>query len=84
MKIGDWKASAELNKVYADARALGLETNIAELEAFGFTVVEPEKVKAGDLFERMLKSVRAICEKLDADGVPISYLPWARRATMRA
>ncbi len=29
MKIGDWKASAELSKVYADARALGLETNIS-------------------------------------------------------
>ncbi len=72
MKIGDWKASAELNKVYADARMLGLESNIAELEAFGFTVVEPEKVKAGDLFERMLKSVQTICDQLDADGVPIS------------
>jgi hypothetical protein len=72
MKIGDWKASAELNKIYCEARALGLETNLAELEAFGFTVVEPDKVKADGLCERMLKSVQAICAQLDADGAPIN------------
>ena len=78
MKIGDWKASAELNKIYGEARALGLETNLAELEAFGFTVVEPEKLKAGDLFERMLQSVHTICAKLDAEGTPGNQLLGAK------
>lgn len=40
MEIGDWAATRDLNGVYADIRALGLETNLAELEAFGFTVIE--------------------------------------------
>jgi hypothetical protein len=36
---GEWTATPELNRIYRDIRALGLETNLAELEAFGFTVV---------------------------------------------
>jgi ectoine hydroxylase-related dioxygenase (phytanoyl-CoA dioxygenase family) len=40
MEIGDWAATRDLNQIYGDIRALGLETNLAELEAFGFTVVE--------------------------------------------
>jgi hypothetical protein len=40
MEIGDWAATRDLNRIYADIRALGLETNLAELEAFGFTVIE--------------------------------------------
>ncbi len=43
MKIGDWKAVAGMADVYNQARELGIETNIAEIEAFGFTVIEPEK-----------------------------------------
>src|SRR5215471_17754484 len=40
MQIGDWAATKDLNRVYGEIRALGLETNLAELEAFGFTVIE--------------------------------------------
>src|SRR5580704_429090 len=40
MEIGDWAATRDLNRIYGDIRALGLETNLAELEAFGFTVIE--------------------------------------------
>jgi hypothetical protein len=36
---GEWTATPELNRVYRDIRALGLETHLAELEAFGFTVI---------------------------------------------
>lgn len=36
---GEWSATPELNAIYRDIRRLGLETNLAELEAFGFTVV---------------------------------------------
>lgn len=48
MEIGNWSATPDLNDIYRDIRALGLENNLAELEAFGFTVVEnalsPEQV----------------------------------------
>ncbi|HET6792963.1 MAG TPA: phytanoyl-CoA dioxygenase family protein [Acidimicrobiales bacterium] len=40
MEIGDWAATRELNGIYGDIRRLGLEANLAELEAFGFTVIE--------------------------------------------
>ncbi len=36
---GEWPSTPELNKIYREIRALGLESNLAELEAFGFTVV---------------------------------------------
>jgi len=40
VEIQDWVATKELNEVYRQIRELGLETNLAELEAFGFTVIE--------------------------------------------
>ena len=40
MRIGDWTATPDLNRIYGEIRALGLETNLAELEAFGFTIIE--------------------------------------------
>ena len=40
MEIGDWRATRDLNDLYQEIRALGLETKLAELEAFGFTVIE--------------------------------------------
>jgi hypothetical protein len=40
MKIGDWAATRDLNAIYGEIRELGLESNLAELEAFGFTVIE--------------------------------------------
>ncbi|HEY3949501.1 phytanoyl-CoA dioxygenase family protein [Phenylobacterium sp.] len=40
MEIGDWTATPDLNDIYREIRALGLETNLAELEAYGFTVIE--------------------------------------------
>lgn len=48
MEIGDWKATKDLNDLYLHIRELGLETNLAEMEAFGFTCIEgalsPEQV----------------------------------------
>lgn len=40
MDIGSWSATPDLNDIYRDIRELGLESNLAELEAFGFTVIE--------------------------------------------
>lgn len=40
VEIRDWPATADLNEIYREIRSLGLETNLAELEAFGFTVLE--------------------------------------------
>ena len=40
MEIGDWRSTRDLNDLYRQIRELGLETNLAELDAFGFTVIE--------------------------------------------
>jgi ectoine hydroxylase-related dioxygenase (phytanoyl-CoA dioxygenase family) len=40
MHIGDWKATSGLNEAYLRIRELGLEANVAELDAFGFTIIE--------------------------------------------
>lgn len=49
MEIGEWKATGDLNRIYGEIRSLGLETNLAELEAFGFTIIEdaltPDQVR---------------------------------------
>jgi ectoine hydroxylase-related dioxygenase (phytanoyl-CoA dioxygenase family) len=39
MDIGDWHSTRDLNPLYREIRALGLETNLAELDAFGFTTI---------------------------------------------
>ena len=36
MEIGDWPATRDLNDLYREIRSLGLEAQVAELEAFGF------------------------------------------------
>ncbi len=40
MDIGDWRSTRDLNDLYRQIRGLGLETNLAELDAFGFTIIE--------------------------------------------
>ena len=53
--IGDWTATRELNGIYADARELGLEANIAELATYGFTTI-PDALGA-DLVERLIAAI---------------------------
>ncbi|MDA1300893.1 MAG: phytanoyl-CoA dioxygenase family protein [Proteobacteria bacterium] len=44
MKIDNWETAGSLAPLYRELQQLGLETNIAELEAFGYTIVPPEKI----------------------------------------
>jgi ectoine hydroxylase-related dioxygenase (phytanoyl-CoA dioxygenase family) len=60
MDIGDWKATRELSTVYRRARELGLESNIAELDAFGFTIVPPEKAAPPGFAQRFLERTMAV------------------------
>ena len=55
MEIGDWHATRDLNDLYREIRGLGLETHVAELEAFGFTVVEG--ALSAELTERLRTAV---------------------------
>ena len=44
MKINDWSSALQLSALYRELKELDLLEHVAELEAFGFTVVPPEKV----------------------------------------
>jgi hypothetical protein len=53
VKLDNWTTTADLNPIYADLRAHDLETCVAEHEAFGFTVVPPEKVAPPEFHARL-------------------------------
>ncbi len=55
MEIGDWNATRGLNEIYRSIRAMGLEANLAELDAFGFTVIESAASK--ELVERLKTAI---------------------------
>ncbi|HRD27182.1 MAG TPA: phytanoyl-CoA dioxygenase family protein [Caulobacter sp.] len=79
MEIGQWKATAELGDVYRKARDLGLETNLAELEAFGFTIIEPEKAAPPGFTDRMLEAVLALEARESPDVVDMMNRPQSER-----
>lgn len=65
MEIGDWHASRDLNDLYRELRSMDLEPRVAELEAFGFTVL-PE-VLPPQLVDRLRAAILADTE--DRTGV---------------
>jgi ectoine hydroxylase-related dioxygenase (phytanoyl-CoA dioxygenase family) len=71
MQIDDWSACPDLVDVYRDIRELGLEQNLAELEAFGYTVVEgaltPQQTSA--MRDRIVAlAEKRLGKKLDLDS----------------
>lgn len=71
MEIGDWISSAEVNDTYRQARKLGLESNLLELEMYGFTIIEPEKVGL-DLTARLAKAAHALINAEAPSHVPLN------------
>ncbi len=74
MEIGEWPSVPELTALYRQARELGLETNIAELEAFGFTVVEPDKLAPPAFQKELRAAMDALLESEDADAVALNTI----------
>jgi ectoine hydroxylase-related dioxygenase (phytanoyl-CoA dioxygenase family) len=73
MEIRNWKSVAGMGETYRAARELGLETNIAELEAFGFTVIDPDKTGAPPAFaSRLLDAVLHAATQEDAAAVELN------------
>jgi len=79
MQIGDWKSASEVCDTFRQARDLGLESNIAELEAFGFTIVEPGKAAPKAFFDRMLEAVLEVSEREAASDVQMMNRPQSER-----
>lgn len=54
--------AAALERIYAEIRRLDLEKNIAELDAWGYTTVAPEKLAPRDFTRQVLEKVLAVSE----------------------
>jgi ectoine hydroxylase-related dioxygenase (phytanoyl-CoA dioxygenase family) len=57
MKLDNWESTADLNPIYADIRANDLEQCVAELDAFGFTVIPPEKIAPAAFHDRLRQAI---------------------------
>jgi Phytanoyl-CoA dioxygenase (PhyH) len=75
MEIGNWKATRGLNEIMREARELGLERNLLELDTYGFTVVEPYKVAPKTEFEALRDAVFELIENEDPAAVDINRQP---------
>ncbi len=68
MEIENWECAGSLPLLYRELKELGLEANIAELEAFGFTVVPPEKVAPPAFAEEVRAALeRVVVDRFGAD-----------------
>jgi hypothetical protein len=59
-----------LNETYAEITKLSLEANVAELDAYGFTIVEPDRVAPPEFQARALEAVLALHQR--RTGQPIA------------
>ena len=75
MEIGDWKATAGLNDVMRESRALGLERNLLELDTYGFTVVEPYQAASKAEFDALRQAVFDLAANEDPETVAINREP---------
>ena len=70
MEIGDWKSAGSVSPLYKELRQLDLESNIAELEAFGYTVVPPEKVAPQSFCDEVREALeRTMLRRYGPDGL---------------
>jgi ectoine hydroxylase-related dioxygenase (phytanoyl-CoA dioxygenase family) len=61
MAIGDWYATRGLNEAYRAIRAMGLEFNLAEFDAFVFTLIEG--AASPELVERLKTAIASEAER---------------------
>jgi ectoine hydroxylase-related dioxygenase (phytanoyl-CoA dioxygenase family) len=66
MEIGAWKSTQGVNAIYNEIRALGLESHLAELDTYGFTVIPPEKAAPPGFADRLRDAVVSHTRNQDA------------------
>jgi len=57
MEIGAWKMTQGMNDNYREIRKLGLESYVAELDTYGFTVVPPELAAPAGFADKLSDAV---------------------------
>ena len=60
MQIEDWPSAKDLPALYRELKELDLLEHLAELEAFGYTVLPPEKVGSKEQLEETKAAVLRI------------------------
>jgi hypothetical protein len=66
MEIKDWSSAKDTASLYRELKQLDLLEHLAELEAFGYTVLPPDKVGPADQHEEAKEAVlRIACERKD-------------------
>ncbi len=64
MKIEDWSSGKTVPALYRELKQLDLLENLAELDAFGFTIIPPEKVASPEMHERFQHAALGVaCER---------------------
>lgn len=64
MEIKDWSSGKSIPALFRELRQLDLLENLAELDAFGFTVIPPEKVASPEVHEQyQAAALRVACER---------------------
>lgn len=56
-------ATPELDEIWGRIRDLGLESHVAELDAFGLTVIPPDKAAPAGFAERLVDTILRIAEE---------------------
>jgi hypothetical protein len=77
LELDNWESTADLNPIYADIRRLDLERCVAELDAFGFTVIAPDRVAKPAFHDRLLKAILTVHERRSGQHVSVEELPTA-------
>jgi hypothetical protein len=61
--VGQWESVPDLNAIYADVRANDLACAVAEFDAFGFTVIPPDKAAPQGFAERLKRAILDVHER---------------------
>ena len=56
-------AKAPLEKVWGEIREHGIEKHIAELDAYGYTIIPPQLASPNGLADRLLEAVLEVAER---------------------
>lgn len=78
MEIGAWRTTQGVNGVFNEIRNLGLESNLAELDTYGFTVVPPEKAAPPGFAEKLRDAVVSYSRAQDPNVAQMNVADRAR------
>lgn len=75
MKIEDWPSAKTTPALYRELKELDLLENVAELDAFGFTVIAPEKVGPPEQHEAAREAIlRVACDRKGGESDQLEEL----------